>query len=128
MLGRDDRDRLAEVADAVDREHGLVRELEPVRLPPGTSACVSTACTPGIVSAAEMSIERMRACACGLRSVWPQSIPAAERSLAYANSPVVFGIAVDALDALADAAELELRGRSSLMRSRRQPHASKIFA
>ena len=30
LLGGDDRDRLAEVADAVDREHGLVGELEPV--------------------------------------------------------------------------------------------------
>ena len=32
LLGGDDRDRLAEVAHAVDREHGLVGELEPVRL------------------------------------------------------------------------------------------------
>ena len=32
MLRGDERDRLAEVADAVDREHGLVEELEPVRL------------------------------------------------------------------------------------------------
>ena len=33
MLGRDERDRLAEVAHAVDRQHRLVGELEPVRLP-----------------------------------------------------------------------------------------------
>ncbi len=39
-----------------------------------------------------MSIATTRACACGLRTVWPQSIPAACRSLAYSNSPVVFGI------------------------------------
>ena len=32
VLGRNDRDRLAEVADAVDREHRLVGELEPVGL------------------------------------------------------------------------------------------------
>ena len=32
MLGSDKRHGLAEVADAVDREHGLVGELEPVRL------------------------------------------------------------------------------------------------
>ncbi len=38
-----------------------------------------------------MSIERIRACACGLRSVWPQSIPGTIRSLAYANSPFTFG-------------------------------------
>ncbi len=48
-----DRDGLAVVADAVDREHRLVGELEPVGLAaPGTSACVSTACTPGRSSAA----------------------------------------------------------------------------
>ena len=35
LLGRDERDRLAVVADAVDREHRLVGELEPVRLLPG---------------------------------------------------------------------------------------------
>jgi hypothetical protein len=34
LLGGDDGDGLAEVADAVDREHGLVGELEAVRLPP----------------------------------------------------------------------------------------------
>ena len=54
---------------------------------------MSTAWTPAIVSASEMSSSTIRACACGLRTVWPQSIPAAERSLAYANSPVTFGIA-----------------------------------
>jgi hypothetical protein len=32
VLGGDERDRLAEVAHPVDREHGLVRELEPVAL------------------------------------------------------------------------------------------------
>ena len=32
VLGGDERDRLAEVADAVDREHGLVGELEAVGL------------------------------------------------------------------------------------------------
>src|SRR5215212_9134764 len=39
-----------------------------------------------------MSISLIRACACGLRRVWPQSIPAAWRSLEYANSPVTFGM------------------------------------
>ena len=34
MLGGDDRNRLAEVAHAVDREHRLILELEPVRLAP----------------------------------------------------------------------------------------------
>src|SRR5581483_443623 len=50
-----------------------------------------TAWTPGIASASATSISTIRACACGLRTVWPQSIPAACRSLAYWNSPVVFG-------------------------------------
>src|SRR5215211_2152179 len=40
-----------------------------------------------------MSSSTIRACAWGLRTVWPQSIPAAWRSLAYANSPVTFGTA-----------------------------------
>ena len=35
LLGRDHRDRLAEVADAIDRENGLVRELEAVGLRSG---------------------------------------------------------------------------------------------
>ena len=35
VLGADDRHGLADVAHAVDREHGLVGELEPVDLPPG---------------------------------------------------------------------------------------------
>ena len=49
VLGGDDRDRLAEVADAVDREHRLVGELEAVASSaPGTSSCVSTAWTPGM--------------------------------------------------------------------------------
>jgi hypothetical protein len=35
MLGGDERDRLAEVADAVDRKNRLIEELEPVRLASG---------------------------------------------------------------------------------------------
>src|SRR5204863_167915 len=58
---------------------------------PGTSSWVRTAWTPGIVTASATSISRMRACACGLRTVWPQSIPGATRSLEYANSPFTFG-------------------------------------
>ena len=82
VLGRDDGDRLAVVADAIDREHRLVGELEAVRLAGrerrrGSGPRGRRASSPP----AEMSISRMRACACGLRSVWPQSIPAALRSL-----------------------------------------------
>ena len=36
---------------------------------------------------------RTRACACGLRSVWPHSIPGASRSLENTNSPLTFGTA-----------------------------------
>ena len=92
MLGRDERDRLAVVEHAVDRQHRLVCELEPVRL------------LAGDVVVREHGVDarhrrpprrcrstRMRACACGLRSVWPQSIPGTIRSLAYANSPFTFG-------------------------------------
>ena len=91
MLGGDDRDRLAEVEDAVDREHRLIGELEPVGLLPGHVLVREHRVHAAIESASEMSIETMRACACGLRSVWPQSIPGAIRSLAYANSPFTFG-------------------------------------
>src|SRR2546423_1169771 len=45
-----------------------------------------------MTSACEMSISRIWACGCGLRTVCPQSIPASTRSLAYANSPVAFGL------------------------------------
>ena len=38
-------------------------------------------CTPGMPTAPEMSIAAIRACGCGLRTVRPQSIPAACRSL-----------------------------------------------
>ena len=51
VLGGDDRDRLAEVADAVEGEHRLVGELEAVALLAGTSSCVSTAWTPGMPTA-----------------------------------------------------------------------------
>src|SRR5713226_3883750 len=58
---------------------------------PGTSTWVSTAHTPGASTAADVSIETIRACGCGLRSVAPHSIPSRRRSLAYSNSPFTFG-------------------------------------
>ena len=82
VLDRDDGDRLADVAHAVDRERRLVGELEPVEPSRCTLACVSTAWTPSRPRAALRSIETIRACACGLRSVSPHSMPGAERSLA----------------------------------------------
>ena len=81
MLGRDERDRLAVVEDALDREHGLVGELEPVVLRAGDVGVREHGVHARHRTASAMSIERIRACACGLRSVWPQSIPGAIRSL-----------------------------------------------
>ena len=46
----------------------------------GTSRCVSTACTPGIRVASEISILTIRAWACGLRSTRPYSMPGRLRS------------------------------------------------
>jgi hypothetical protein len=58
--------------------------------PPGTgrspnpeafqSAPVSTASTPGAASALSTSIARMRACACGERSTWPNAMPGSTKS------------------------------------------------
>ena len=41
---------------------------------------VTTALTPGIEAAAEVSIDRIRACAYGLRTSAPCSIPGSEKS------------------------------------------------
>ena len=59
-------------------------------MPPGTgrsphpeacqSAPVSTARTPGAARATAVSIARMRACACGERSTWPNTIPGSTMS------------------------------------------------
>ena len=107
MLGGDERDRLAEVADAVDREHGLIGELEAVgllaRARPRASA---PRARPAIETASEMSIETMRACACGLRSVWPQSIPAAIEVARVRELALHLRQRVEPRDELADPAEL----------------------
>src|SRR6266851_7805229 len=55
---------------------------------PGTSAWVSTARTPGASTAADVSIDTIRACGWGLRRVAPHIIPSRRRSLAYSKSPV----------------------------------------
>ena len=41
----------------------------------GKSVAVTTAFTPGSAAAFEVSIERMRACACGERRILPYSMP-----------------------------------------------------
>jgi hypothetical protein len=83
MLGGDDRDRLAEVADAVEGQDRLILELEAVALLAGDVLVGErTAWTPGMETARLVSMARMNAWACGLRTVWPQSMSAAKRSLA----------------------------------------------
>jgi hypothetical protein len=48
----------------------------------GISRPVTTACTPGIASAALVSIDKMRACGCGERRILPCSIPGSTMSSA----------------------------------------------
>ena len=92
MVGGDDRDRLALVADLADGEHRLVGVLQAVGFAPGTSSAVSTAYTPGVASAAVRSMPTIRARGCGLRSVAPHSIPSVHRSEENANSPVTLSV------------------------------------
>ena len=92
MIGRDDHDRLALVADLVDGQHRLVLGLKAECLRPGTSSWVSTAATPGSRSAPVRSTARMRARGCGLRRVAPHSMSAIHRSDENANSPVTLSV------------------------------------
>src|ERR1700733_6800015 len=50
-----------------------------------------TAFTPGSASAAAVSIDLMRACACGERRIFPYSIPGNFRSAPYSARPVTLG-------------------------------------
>ena len=81
VVGGHDRHGLALVAHPV-RSRAPAGRRSPCRTSarPGTSSWVSTARTPGTASAAPVSIPRMRALGCGLRSVAPQSIPSRPRS------------------------------------------------
>ena len=54
----------------------------------GRSALVTTACTPSIASAADVSIDLMRAWACGLRKTAPQIILGNLMSAPYNARPV----------------------------------------
>ena len=63
----------------------------------------------------------MRACAWGLRTVWPQSIPAATEVARVGELAGDLRDRVDPLDALADPADLELRDAASGASRRRQP-------
>src|SRR5688572_24883785 len=57
----------------------------------GRSFEVITAFTPFSFSALDVSIERIRACACGERRILPQSMPGREKSAPYCARPVTFG-------------------------------------
>jgi hypothetical protein len=127
MLGGDDRDRLAEVAHAVEGEHGLVGELEPVALLPGHVLVrqhrVHTGHRqrPGTV---ELQDSRVRVRAA------ERVAPEHARRVEVARVRELAGRLrdrVDALRAQADAAELELAGgRGHVPAASRT--ASKIFA
>ena len=54
----------------------------------GKSAAVSTACTPGIASAFEVSMLLIRACAWGLRFTRAYSVPTGRASTPYSARPV----------------------------------------
>jgi hypothetical protein len=56
----------------------------------GKSAAVQTASTPVNASAAEVSIDTMRACACGLRTNLANSDPCAVKSAPNTACPVTF--------------------------------------
>src|SRR5882672_9136834 len=58
----------------------------------GKSARVTTALTPGSFSAAEVSIDLMIACACGLRKILPTSMPGRNRSAPNLARPVTLSI------------------------------------
>src|SRR5438477_13068123 len=57
----------------------------------GKSWAVITALTPGSAAAFDVSIERMRAWACGERKIRPTRAPAVAKSAPYIARPVTFG-------------------------------------
>ncbi len=82
VVGRDERDRFALVADELRGQHRLVGVLETEGVLPRDVVGGEDRVTPGTVSASVMSMPRMRACGCGLRSVTPQTMSSCQRSLA----------------------------------------------
>ena len=96
--GRHGRHRFAHVADLVDGHDGPVLDgVAPVRVAcRSRSAPVRTATTPGMASAARVSMRRMRACGSGERRTLPWSIPGTRMSPDVAASPRSFSRGVDA--------------------------------
>ena len=108
MVGRDDGDRLAEVAHAVDRQHRLVRELEPVRLLPRDVGVREHGVHAGKRERrGEVDREDSRVRVRAAQRVSPEH-PRCRQVARVRELAGRLRRAVDALDALADAADAEL--------------------
>ena len=85
----------------------------------GRSSAVSTACTPGIARAAAASIDRIRACACGLRTKQACSTPGSFMSSTKRRAPGEQRRIFEARDAGAEM--LRAHGRISRNGATRRP-------
>ena len=127
VLGRDDGDGLAEVANAVDREHRLVGELEPI----GLGARDVGMREHGMDAGHRQRLRDVDLDDAGVRvgaahGVTPEH-PGRDEVACVGELSGHLRDRVDALDALADAAELELLSRRA-HRLAASLTASKIFA
>lgn len=93
-----------------DAKTGRSTTRRPYVVSPGMSSCVMTVRTPVISTAAEVSMDRIRACGCGERRTAAQSRPSAQRSAAYGKVPSVL--------ARASAGAARRRGRARAARCR----------
>lgn len=92
MISCNSRHGFAGVSHNVAREHRLVARDEAVGQLAGHVVGVITAETPLMASAADTSMETMRACGCGLRNVAPQSMLSAHASEEKAKRPCTLGM------------------------------------
>ena len=127
VLGRDDGDGLAEVAHAVDREHRLVGELEPV----GLGARDVGVREDGVDAGHRQRLRDVDLDDAGVRvgaahGVTPEH-PGRDEVACVGELSGHLRDRIDPLDALADPAELELLGGSA-HRPAASLTASKIFA
>ena len=87
---------LSSASTAVDRYRRLITRSSPTSISlssvHGKSACVTTANTPGWAAARSVSIDLIRACACGLRSIFPCSSPGSWMSAPYTARPVTLSV------------------------------------
>ena len=127
MLGGDEGDGLAEVAHLVDREHRLVRELEPVGLRARDVGVREHGVNPGHRQRlGDVHLEDPRVRVRAADSVAPEH-PGREQVARVGELAGHLRDSVDALDDLADAAEFEFAGGRA-HRSAASLTASKIFA